>query len=298
MARDATRYYANVEPEDMRFVLVEAADRILPEVGADMGKYTVEQLRKRGIEVKLETRLESCVDGHVVLSDGNEFDADTIVWTAGVKANPVLSATRTAARRAGPDPVPGRTCGSSGVDDVWAAGDNAAVPDLSVERARGDVLARPRSTPCARRKVLAENIVADRAATRCSDYAHKHVGSVAGLGLDKGVAKVYGMKLKGWPAWFMHRTYHLSPGPHVQPQGPGLHRLDARAVLPPRGPCLGQPADPVRRVPPRDAVLTCDRAGAVPQPVGAAPSRTTIRPPCVMYGSRPPPSRRETIRQV
>src|SRR5690606_36059558 len=93
MARYACRYYDNVEPSDMRWVLVEAADRILPEVGPDMGEYTVEQLRQRGIEVRLQTLLKSCKEGHVELSDGTEFEADTIVWTAGVKANPVLAHT-------------------------------------------------------------------------------------------------------------------------------------------------------------------------------------------------------------
>ena len=65
MARYATRYYHNIKPEDMRWVLVEAPDRILPEVGEELGNYTVEQLRSRDIDVKLDTRLESCEDGHV-----------------------------------------------------------------------------------------------------------------------------------------------------------------------------------------------------------------------------------------
>ena len=59
------------------------ANRILPEVGEDLGRYTVDGSTKRGIEMRLSTKLESCVGGHVVLSDGAEFDADTIVWTAG-----------------------------------------------------------------------------------------------------------------------------------------------------------------------------------------------------------------------
>ncbi len=72
-------------------MLVEAAGRILPEVGADMGEYTVLQLSERNIDIRLKTRLESCVDGLVTLSDGTRFESDTIVWTAGVKANPVLA---------------------------------------------------------------------------------------------------------------------------------------------------------------------------------------------------------------
>src|SRR5207248_7040716 len=84
-------YYPNIKTSDIRWVLVEAAGRILPEVRETLGVYTVEQLEKRGIEVYLSTLAKSFEDGHVVLSDGTEFDSDTIVWTAGVKANPVLA---------------------------------------------------------------------------------------------------------------------------------------------------------------------------------------------------------------
>ncbi len=73
MARYATRYYHNVRPEDMKWILVEASDRILPEVGEEMGRYTVTELRRRNIDVRLETRLESCADRVAVLSDGSRF---------------------------------------------------------------------------------------------------------------------------------------------------------------------------------------------------------------------------------
>jgi len=93
MARHALRYYPELRPEDMHWVLVEATNRILPEVDPDMGAYTVQQLLRRGMDIRLETRLESCVDGVVRLSDGDEFPADTIVWTAGVKPHPMLGHT-------------------------------------------------------------------------------------------------------------------------------------------------------------------------------------------------------------
>ena len=95
----------------MHWVLVEATQRILPEVDRDMGAYTVEQLRRRGMDIRLETRLESCVDGVVKLSDGDSFAADTIVWTAGVKPSPMLDAHRPAARRQGPGHLPADAAG-------------------------------------------------------------------------------------------------------------------------------------------------------------------------------------------
>jgi NADH:quinone reductase (non-electrogenic) len=209
MARFATRYYTRVSADDLRFVMVEATDRILPEVGEDMGKWTVEQLRGRGIEVALGTRLESCVDGRVLLSDGQEFEADTIVWTAGVKASPVLKDTDL------PLDDKGRlraeaTLQVAGLQDAWGAGDAVAVPDLT---SPGQFTAPNAQHAVRQARRLADNIVAVLRGREPKPYVHKYVGSVASLGLHKGVAQVYGIKLKGFVAWFMHRTYHLSRVP-------------------------------------------------------------------------------------
>jgi NADH:ubiquinone reductase (H+-translocating) len=210
MANYATRYYPELSKGDLRFVLVEATGRILPEVGEDLGKYTVEELRKRRIDVRLNTRLESCVGGHIVLSDGEEFDAETLVWTAGVKANPMNTHTDL------PVDDKGRlSCKADlrveGIEGAWGAGDGSAVPDLT---GPPGALCSPSAQHAVRQaKVLGDNIVRVLHGRTPSAYIHKHVGSVASLGLHKGVAQVYGIKLRGFPAWFMHRTYHVSRVP-------------------------------------------------------------------------------------
>ncbi len=210
MAVYATRYYPDLSPEEIRFVLVEATGRVLPEVGEDMGRYTVEQLVKRRIDVRLNTRLESCVDGHVVLSDGAEMDSETIVWTAGVRAHPMLARTGLPLDEKGrvkcrPD------LRVEGVEGAWSAGDGAAVPDLTA--AAGATTGPSAQHAVRQAKVLGDNIALVLKGRTPEAYAHKYVGSVASLGLYKGVAQVYGVKLKGWPAWFMHRTYHVSRVP-------------------------------------------------------------------------------------
>jgi NADH dehydrogenase len=212
MARDALRYYPELRSDQMHWVLVEATQRILPEVDPDMGAYTVQQLLKRNLDIRLGTRLESCVDGLVRLSDGDSFAADTIVWTAGVKAHPILAQTDL--------PLDGKgriTClatlqavgpGERPVEGAWSAGDCAAVPDLTKEPG---ALCGPSAQHAVRQAVrLADNIVAVIRGRAATPYRHKYAGSVASLGLHKGVAQVYGIKLRGLPAWFMHRTYHLS----------------------------------------------------------------------------------------
>ncbi|QSB14127.1 NAD(P)/FAD-dependent oxidoreductase [Natronosporangium hydrolyticum] len=212
MARVALRYYPELTDADMHWVLVEATQRVLPEVGPELGAYTVTQLRERGLDIRLDTRLDSCVDGKVELSDGDTFEADTIVWTAGVRAHPLVAATDL------PRDDKGRiTClptlqvvdGETVVPGAWSAGDCAAVPDLTA--AEPGTLCSPSAQHAVRQADrLADNIVRAVKGRAPLAYRHKHAGSVASLGLYKGVAHVYGIKIRGFPAWFMHRTYHMS----------------------------------------------------------------------------------------
>jgi len=211
MSRYASRYYENIEESDLRWVLVEAAGRIMPEVSAPMGEYTVKQLLQAGIDVFLDTRVKSMEGGHVVLDDGTEFDADTIVWTAGVKPNPMLANTDL------PRDDKGRVICSAelqveGSPEVFSAGDCASVPDLSKDDPEAKT--SPSAQHAVRQaKQLADNIVAYLRDQAPKPYKHSYAGSVASLGLYKGAAEIYGIKLKGFVAWFMHRTYHLSRMP-------------------------------------------------------------------------------------
>ncbi|MFF0475433.1 NAD(P)/FAD-dependent oxidoreductase [Streptomyces sp. NPDC004284] len=211
MARYAARYYHNVKPEDLRWVLVEASDRILPEVGEEMGRYAIRELRGRNIDVRLETRLESCEDRVAVLSDGTRLPTRTVVWTAGVKPAPVLAATGLPLNERGRLRCTAQLA-VEGTAHAWAAGDAAAVPDVTSDEP-GKECAPNAQHALRQAKVLAENIAASLRGQPLKEYAHAYVGSVASLGLHKGVAHVYGRKLKGYPAWFMHRAYHLSRVP-------------------------------------------------------------------------------------
>lgn len=211
MARYTSRYYHNVKPEDLKWVLVEASDRILPEVGEAMGKYAIRELRGRNIDVRLETRLESCEDRVAVLSDGTRLPTRTVVWTAGVKPAPVLAASDLPLNERGRLRCTAHLA-VEGVEHAWAAGDAAAVPDVTSGEP-GKECAPNAQHAVRQAKVLAENVAASLSGRPLTEYAHSYAGSVASLGLHKGVAHVYGRKLKGYPAWFMHRAYHLSRVP-------------------------------------------------------------------------------------
>ncbi|MGZ4620313.1 MAG: NAD(P)/FAD-dependent oxidoreductase, partial [Frankiaceae bacterium] len=131
MASDACKWYPSIQSPDMRWVMVEASDHILPEVSSSLSLYTLEQLRHRGMEIHLSTRLTSIVDGRAVLDNGIEFDTDTVAWTAGVRAHPLIE-------NATDLPVDDKHrlkatafLQVDGVEDAWTAGDCAAVPDLA-----------------------------------------------------------------------------------------------------------------------------------------------------------------------
>ncbi len=158
----------------------------------------------------LNTRVESLLDGDVILDDGTKFRAETVVWTAGVKANPVLAHADFPLDDRGRLKA-GADLRIEGQDNAWTAGDIAAVPDLSKEPG---IYCSPSAQHAVRQsKVLADNIVRQLRGEKLKDYRHAYAGSVASLGLYKGVAEIYGIKMRGFPAWFMHRTYHMSRVP-------------------------------------------------------------------------------------
>jgi NADH dehydrogenase len=204
LARDALKSYPDVPASEMRWVLVEAAGAILPELGRDLASYATEVLRERGVEVLLNTRLDSAVEGRIELSDGQTFDADTLVWTAGVKPSPLGAGSGFSVDETGRI----RTDAYlrvEGVEDAWAAGDAAAVPDVRTGRPNP-----PTAQHGLRQgKALARNLVAAFEGRALEPFDYRGIGSVCSLGRYKGVAMILGVRLRGFAAWFAHRTYHL-----------------------------------------------------------------------------------------
>ncbi|KKD04192.1 NAD(P)/FAD-dependent oxidoreductase [Streptomyces sp. WM6386] len=212
LAAAMLRSYPELGTDDLSFHLVEARGRILPEVSDKPGAWVVRHLERRGAQVHLNTQLLSAEDGHVVLSDGTEYDGELIVWAAGNAANPVVHnhsdlpldarglLLARADLRVGTEARP--------VPDVWAAGDDASIPDLA------SPVPGARTVPNAQHAVrqgrrLARNLVADLRGRRVRNYRHDSLGVVATLGLGRGIFQYKGIVIKGFPAWLMHRGYHV-----------------------------------------------------------------------------------------
>jgi NADH dehydrogenase len=203
LARDAIRSYPSLRVEEMRWLLVDAAPSILPELTPGLAEYAVERLVERGIEVAVGTRLESYEDRAVRLSDGRVFRADTLVWTAGVRPSPL-------ARSSGlPIGADGRVRTDAflrveGADGVWAAGDVAAVPDPG-----GGFMPPTAQHGMRQGRHLGRNVRASLVGGTLEPFAYRSLGAVCSLGRYKGIAVVGNVRLRGFPAWFLHRTYHL-----------------------------------------------------------------------------------------
>ncbi|AGZ42961.1 NAD(P)/FAD-dependent oxidoreductase [Actinoplanes friuliensis] len=212
LATALLRAYPEIGPEELEFHLVEARDRILPEVSDGPGRWVVRTLEKRGARVHLNAQLLSASDGHVVLSTGAEFDSELIVWTVGNGANPMVRSHTDlpvdargmlvvrADLRVGTDDEP--------VRDAWGAGDDAAVPDLAADRPGSATV--PNAQHAVRQgKLLARNIVATLRGGETKPYVHHSLGTVATLGLGRGIFQWRRVVIKGLPAWLMHRGYHV-----------------------------------------------------------------------------------------
>jgi NADH dehydrogenase len=200
LVRDALRYYPSLRGQQQRWVLVDAAPKILPEIPTRLGDYAAELLARRGVEIRVGTTLESLEPRAAVLSDGTTITTSTLVWTAGVRANPALSTLGLPLDERG-RVVVGPTLRVEGHEHVWALGDGARVPNLATPD-HPDPPTCQHALRQARR--LAKNLAGEP-----RPYRYRMLGQVATLGRYRGIADVMGLRLRGFPGWFVTRTYHL-----------------------------------------------------------------------------------------
>jgi NADH:quinone reductase (non-electrogenic) len=200
LVRDALRYYEALRTEPQRWVLVEAAAKILPEIPTRLGDYAAEQLTRRGVEIRTGTTLESLEPHAATLSDGERILTNTVVWTAGVRANPTLGRLDLPLDEKGRVQVD-ETLRVDGLQHVYALGDGARVPNLATPEHPDP----PTSQHALRQaKRLVKNLTGEP-----RPYHYRMLGQVATLGRYRGIAEVLGVRLRGFPGWFVTRTYHL-----------------------------------------------------------------------------------------
>lgn len=202
--RGAGRYYPRIQPEDIRVMLVHSGNRILPEVNESLSQYALQKLRGNGVEVLLETRVQSCTEQTVTLSNGETIPCRTFVWAAGVSPNPLLAELQLPLHKNGRIAV-AETLQVAADPRVWALGDSAAVPDIVTGK-----LCPPTAQFALRQgTVLANNLAAVIRSRSPKPFRHKSLGLLAGLGRRSAVAEIGGLRFSGFLAWWLWRTVYL-----------------------------------------------------------------------------------------
>ena len=219
-AVDAIERYPRARLHGMRWILVEATDRVLPEIDADLADYAATELRARGIDIRLGTRVERASADAVSLSTGESIPTKTIVWTTGVIPHPSLASLNVPLDQRGRVRVDSHLR-VEGMDGVWAVGDCAAVPD---PRTRGEAASPPTAQHAVRQGPLAaRNIAAELGIGTARPFRYRARVAFVNLGRHKAVGRLGPQKFRGFLAWWMARTYHMS-------RIPGLARK-IRAVV-------------------------------------------------------------------
>jgi NADH dehydrogenase len=194
-----------------RWVLVDAAPAILGDMPSRLGEYVRDLLVEQGVDLRLNTRLDGVVGGRVLLSDGTELDAGLLVWTAGVKANPIVARFGLPLDHRGRVRV-GPTLQVEGHSNAWALGDCAAVPNAATP---GEVDPPTSQHALRQARRLSSNLLAAQDGRPLQAYRFRSLGQVATLGRREGIAELRGVRLSGLSGWLAARAVHLVQVPGV-----------------------------------------------------------------------------------
>jgi len=193
----------------MRFILVEARDRVMPEISASLAEFASNELRRRGIEIRTSTTVERVAQDHVVLVGNEVVPCRTVCWTAGVRPVPVIAELGLPLDQTGRI-VTDKCCRVQGFPEIWAIGDAAAVPDP----ARPGQPSPPTAQHAMRQgKTVARNDAGALAGRPPKPFTYKTLGVFVDMGRYQAVAETLRIRWRGKPAWFLARTYHLSQMP-------------------------------------------------------------------------------------
>jgi len=208
--REAIGFYPRLSEAELRIVLIEATDAILPELGPKLGIYAKKKLADRGVEFLMNTSVRSVLNREVALSDGTVIKTNTLLWTAGASPNPLLGMLNCEKERG--RLITNEFLEVNGNPGVWALGDCAAVPD----RATGKPCPPTAQHALRQGKVAAHNILAAIRGGSRKRFEFKTIGALASIGRRTGVARIMGVNFSGFIAWWMWRTIYLSKLPRFE----------------------------------------------------------------------------------
>jgi NADH:ubiquinone reductase (H+-translocating) len=207
---DVIDLYPRCRVQGMRWLLIEAKERVMPEVAPKLAHFAERELQGRGIEIRTNTTVEEVGDRWVRLRGGETIPTRTVAWTAGVKPHPVVARLGLPLADGGRLDVDA-TMRVRGQRNVWAIGDAAAVPDP----ARKGQASPPTAQHAIRQgRRVARNVAAELGGGgKVKPFTYRTLGVFVDMGRHQAVASTMGIRWRGFPAWFLARTYHLANMP-------------------------------------------------------------------------------------
>jgi NADH:quinone reductase (non-electrogenic) len=210
MIKSVLRFYPRAQAAGHRAVLIHSRDRILNELGESLAKFAERKLAQRGVEIILNTRLEEVTDQGIVLSDGRQISAGTVVSSVGNAPHPLVLNTNLPAEK-------GRVLTDEYLrvknsDTIWSLGDTALVPDIK----RGGFCPPTAQYAMRQGKRCARNILATIHNKPVKPFVFGGLGQLAVIGHRAGVAEIMGVKIAGILAWFLWRSIYLTKLPGLR----------------------------------------------------------------------------------
>ncbi len=204
MLIEVTSRYKHIEPEDIRVVLIHGGSRLVEDLPAELASYAERLLRHKGVEIMLNRRVSKVEPGRVVLDSGGTIDASTVVGSVGVQPNPLTKALPLEHNKRGQLKV-SRMLNVPGYPNVWALGDNAEVIDPH----NGKPYPQTAQHAVREARLVARNIAASFKGEPLQSMRYRTLGQLVALGHRSAIAYVMGLKLSGFTAWWLWRSYYL-----------------------------------------------------------------------------------------
>ena len=210
LMKDAARDYPHVRPDEIRVLLMDMAEEILPSIDPSLAKYALRQLQKRGIEIRLGQKIKKADNHSVTLSKGEYIPTRTLLWSAGVVPSPLTKTLDCEKDKRGAI-LTEPTMAVKGLEGVWAMGDGAHIPNLLEE---GRPYTGTAQNADREAKQLARNVMAVLRGREAEPFLFRSLGEFVNLGHQVAVAQIKWFKFSGFLAWFLWRTVYLIKIPH------------------------------------------------------------------------------------
>jgi NADH:ubiquinone reductase (H+-translocating) len=213
--RDSVKdYYHNIEPKDIRVIIVQANNRLLPEMSEELAQFAMQKLAESGVEVILNARVTGATVNSVRLKDGETISTNTIIWSGGVAPNPITERLPCEHEKKNDRIVVNKFLEVQGYPGVFALGDCA----FMINPNTGNPYPPTAQHAIREGTIVANNLISliEGKTRNKKVFDYKTKGMMASIGKRNGVGTILGLEVQGFLAWWIWRSYYLANLPTLQ----------------------------------------------------------------------------------